>query len=318
VQLGVLGLMKQSVVVFAYHNVGIVGIQCLLQAGFTIRLVVTHQDNPLENIWFDSVAELAKSLDIPVIMPDDPNQHEVQKQLNKLRPRWIFSFYYRYMLGKDILSIPASGAYNLHGSLLPKYRGRAPVNWAVLHGESETGVTLHQMVEKPDAGAIVDQESIPIAINDTAHDVFLKLAPAAETLLARCLPKMLDGSFVLESMDLARGSYFSGRKPKDGSIDWKNPAWSIHNLIRAVAPPYPGAFFAYQGLTIFLLGSCFKNELVSSGGNPGRASIYLENGHFYADCVDGKRFGILQLTIDDKPMDQAGFKAVFVSERIFL
>ena len=310
--------MKQSAIVFAYHNVGIVGIKCLLQAGFNIRLVVTHQDNQLENIWFDSVAELAKSLEIPVITPDDPNQDEVHEKLKSIQPQWIFSFYYRHMLGKEILSIPANGAYNLHGSILPRYRGRAPVNWAVLHGEPETGVTLHQMVEKPDAGSIVDQETIAIAVNDTAHDVFLKLAPAAQTLLARCLPGMLDGRVVLKPMDLAAGNYFSGRKPEDGRIDWRQSAWSIHNLIRAVAPPYPGAFFEYQNKTIYLLGSYYEGESVSPGGNPGNASIYSENDHFFADCVDGKRFRIVQLTIDEKPVDQAGFREMFAGERVFL
>lgn len=310
--------MKQSAIVFAYHNVGIVGIKCLLQAGFNIRLVVTHQDNQLENIWFDSVAELAKSLEIPVITPDDPNQDEVYEKLKSIQPQWIFSFYYRHMLGKEILSIPANGAYNLHGSILPRYRGRAPVNWAVLHGEPETGVTLHQMVEKPDAGSIVDQETIAIAVNDTAHDVFLKLAPAAQTLLARCLPGMLDGRVILKPMDLAAGSYFSGRKPEDGRIDWRQSAWSIHNLIRAVAPPYPGAFFEFQDKTIYLLGSYYEGESVSPGGNPGNASIYSENDHFFADCVDGKRFRIVQLTIDEKPVDQEGFREMFAGERVLL
>src|SRR5512141_2529757 len=128
-------------VVFAYHNVGVRCLSVLLAHGLKVELVVTHTDNPSETIWFDSVAELAARHDIPVITPDDPNTPETVEQIRALQPDFLFSFYYRNMLKKDILDIPARGAFNMHGSLLPKYRGRVPVNWAIIRGEKETGAT---------------------------------------------------------------------------------------------------------------------------------------------------------------------------------
>ena len=307
-----------SAIVFAYHNIGVVGIESLLRAGVNIKLVVTHQDNPEENVWFDSVAEVAGRHGIKVIKPDDPNQCDVVRDLESMNPEWIFSFYYRHMLSQEILTIPACGAYNLHGSLLPRYRGRAPVNWAVLYGEAETGVSLHQMVEKPDAGALVDQEAIEILPNDTAHDVFLKLTPAAEILLDRCLPQLLGGTVQPRPLDLDQGSYFSGRKPEDGRIDWNQSAWEIHNLIRAVAPPYPGAFFDYQDQRVFILGSDFTGETAKeTGQNHNRSCIYWELDLLYADCIDGNRFRIEQLSVNGQPLDFLGFREMFSGDRLF-
>ncbi len=129
----------------------------------------------------------------------------------------------------------------MHGSLLPRYRGRAPVNWAVLHGERETGATLHYMTEKPDAGDIVAQTRVPILPDDTAREVFDKVTVAAEITLDGVLPALVAGTAPRRPQDLASGSYFGGRRPEDGIIDWSRDAASIHNLVRAVAPPYPGA-----------------------------------------------------------------------------
>lgn len=306
--------MKPSAVVFAYHNIGVTGIECLLQAGFDIKQVITHQDDPKENIWFSSVAELANRHRIPVITPENPNQAEVIKHIAELNPQWLFSFYYRHMLSPELLEIPPRGAYNLHGSLLPKYRGRAPVNWAVLHGEATTGVSLHQMVEKPDAGSLIDQEAVAILPNDTAHAVFLKLTPAAKTLLTRCLPLLLAGNIEPKPLNLAQGSYFGGRKPEHGRIDWQQSAWTIHNLVRAVAPPYPGAFFDSNGKRFFLLGSHYSGE---TAVHSGKACIYWRDGHFYADCTDNKRFRIEQLCCDGIALDQAAFKILSNDERLF-
>lgn len=305
--------MQPSAVVFAYHNVGVTGIECLLQAGVDIKLVLTHQDDPAENVWFGSVAQLASRHDIPVITPDDPNRADIVAQIAALHPEWFFSFYYRHMLGDELLAIPAKGAYNLHGSLLPKYRGRAPVNWAVLHGEPETGVSLHQMVEKPDAGALIDREAVEILPNDTAHDVFLKLTPAAKTLLTRCLPLLLAGLIEPKPLDLSLGSYFGGRRPEHGRIDWQQSAWNIHNLIRAVAPPYPGAFFDHNGQRIFLLGSFYSNE---DAAHPGEVCIYWTDGNCYADCADGKRFRIERLECGGEALNPTTFMALTDTGRL--
>lgn len=303
--------MTQSAVVFAYHNVGLRGLAAILANGVEVRLVVTHEDNPEENIWFGSVAELAELNNIPVIRPNDPNSAAVIEQISGLQPDWLFSFYYRHMLGKALLDIPAKGALNMHGSLLPKYRGRVPINWAVIHGEKECGASLHRMEIKPDAGALIDQQAVPILPNDTAHEVFQKVTCAAEMVLMRALPGLLNGDARDVPLDLAAGSYFGGRKPEDGRIDWSWPAERIHNLVRAVAPPYPPAFFDIAGHRVHLLGSYFLGEAAQTNQQGNQVRIYWQDNRCYADCADARRFQVTGLSIDQQPADQASFTAVF-------
>ena len=254
-----------SAVVFAYHNVGYRCLSVLLARGVEVALVVTHRDNPKENIWFDSVAALAELHGIPTITPDHPNTPEVIAQIRALQPDFFFSFYYREMLKRELLEIPTRGALNMHGSLLPKYRGRVPVNWAIIHGETETGATLHYMTEKPDNGDIVAQQAVPILPNDTAHEVFQKTTVAAEMALHRVLPDLLAGRAVAVKQNLSLGGYFGGRKAEDGIIDWTKSATEIHNLVRAVAPPYPGATSTLLGKPLRILQT-LVTKCTASGG----------------------------------------------------
>jgi methionyl-tRNA formyltransferase len=301
-----------SAVVFAYHDIGVRCLEALLELGVEVRLVVTHQNDASELVWFGSVAELARKNGIPVIIPDEVNVEEVIGEVSRCEPDFIFSFYYRQMLGSRLLEIPARGAFNVHGSLLPRYRGRVPVNWAIIHGEKETGVSLHRMEVKPDAGNLLAQRTVPILKNDTAFDVFQKLKCAAEIMLLETVPKMLAGRASETPLDLARGSYFSGRRPEDGKIDWRLPARDVHNLIRAVAPPYPGAFFETGQHHVEVLGSYDRGEKARFR-EPG---IYVESGNFHADCSDGKRFMITRLTVDGSTVDASMFVQIFGSRLV--
>ena len=296
-----------SAVVFAYHNVGVKCLAALLRQNVHVPLVVTHRDSPGENIWFDSVEALAKTHAIPVITPDDPNTPETVAELKRLAPDFLFSFYYRHMLEPGVLAIPRRDAFNMHGSLLPKYRGRAPVNWAIIKGEKETGVTLHEMVAKPDAGRIVDQMAVPILPDDQALDVFNKITAAAEAVLDRALPRLIDASAVLTLQDLGQGSYFGGRKPEDGIIDWDDSAQNIHNLIRAVAPPYPGATTAVNGRAVKITRSALAPERFVHS-NPGGLNVSSER--CIALCGDGKMLRILQMEIDNKRYDEGELSSV--------
>ena len=229
-------------VVLAYNNIGCEGIKALLGNGFEIQAVFTHKDDPNENIWFQSVAELASEKGIPLYAPANINHPLWVAKIRKMNPDFIFSFYYRDMVRKDILDIPAKGCINLHGSLLPKYRGRCPLNWAVINGEKETGVTLHYMTEKPDNGDILAQEKFAIGANDTAKDVHMNATRAAAKLLKAALPKLRKGTLKAVKQDEKKASYFGGRKPEDGAIDWGKTASEVRNLVRGVTRPYPGAF----------------------------------------------------------------------------
>ena len=229
-------------VVLAYHDMGCAGIEALLRHGVEIAAVFTHKDDPRENVWFGSVAELAATHGIPVYAPEDINHPIWISKIKAMAPDILFSFYYRNMVKQAVLEVPAKGCLNLHGSYLPKYRGRCPVNWVLVNGEEETGVTLHYMTPRPDDGDIVAQAKVPISRDDTAHSLFKKMVAAADVVLDEAVPALLKGKAKRIKQDESKASYFGGRKPADGAIDWTKSAEDVRNLIRAVSRPYPGAF----------------------------------------------------------------------------
>ena len=294
-------------VVFAYHNVGRRCLAALLGSGIEVPLVITHGDNPGENIWFGSVAALAAEHDAPAIIPADPNVEEVAGRVEALEPDFLFSFYYRQMLGERLLAAARRGALNMHGSLLPKYRGRVPVNWAVINGETETGATLHYMVAKPDAGDIVDRQAVPIQPDDTAGEVFDKVTVAAEMVLHRSLPGLIAGTAPRIPQDLSKGSYFGGRKPEDGRIDWSAPARKVHDLVRGVAPPYPGAFTEVNGKRLRVLRTA---RLEGRRGHHPRPTLFAEGGRCYARCGDGGLLRLLDVEYEGRAVVPADLPAV--------
>ncbi len=274
---------RPRAVVFAYHDVGVRCLRTLLAHGVHVPLVFTHEDAAGECIWFESVARHAAWHGIRVRTPADPNAPEIIAEVAAAQPDFLFSFYYRCLLGEALLGLPPRGAYNVHGSLLPKYRGRVPVNWAVLHGERQTGATLHAMTLQADAGPIVAREAVPILPDDTAVEVFRKVAVAAELMLDRMLPELLAGSAPHTPQDAAAATRFGRRSARDGAVDWRRGALAAHNLIRAVAPPYPGAFSRAAGLHLAIWRSL-----------PGPADLAAEapqlrwhDGIVHALCRDG-------------------------------
>jgi methionyl-tRNA formyltransferase len=227
---------------FGYSQVGHDCLSLLLGRGDNVIGVITHEDNPAEKIWFRTPAIAAAKKGVPVFTPERVGTPEWMERIAALQPDLILSVYYRNMIGMKVLNLAPLGAFNLHGSLLPKYRGRAPINWAVLHGESRIGMTLHRMVKAPDAGNIVDQEGVAIGPRDTAEEAFRKVLPCAQKVLSRQIGALLAGRAPERPQDEAQATYFGGRKPEDGRIDWRQSARRIFNLIRAVTDPYPGAF----------------------------------------------------------------------------
>ncbi len=192
--------------------------------------------------FFSSVARTGADLGLPVFAPENVNHPLWVERIREMKPDVIFSFYYRNMLSQEILSLAEKGAFNLHGSLLPKYRGRAPVNWAVLHGEKETGVTLHKMLAKPDAGDIIAQKAVQIGETDTSLSVHANIREAAVELLDSILPQIKSGHYPSIPQNENLATYFGRRTAEDGEIIWRKPAKEINNLVRAVTEPYPGAF----------------------------------------------------------------------------
>jgi methionyl-tRNA formyltransferase len=294
-------------VVFAYHNVGVRCLKTLFAHGIDVNLVITHDALPQEHIWFDSVAATAADYGIATIAPADPNVGDLATRVAGCRPDFLFSFYYRRMLKPPLLALGARGALNVHGSLLPKFRGRAPVNWAIIHGATQTGATLHYMTEKPDAGDIVTQSAVPILPDDTGKDVFDKVTVAAELALHAALPSLIAGTAPRRAQDPAEATYFGGRRPEDGTIDWSQTAATIHNLVRAVAPPYPGARTRLHGRSARILRSRVRDHTAPATTRP---SLTFEGGEIVAHCGGGGVLAIRALEIDGAPVTPAALATI--------
>jgi methionyl-tRNA formyltransferase len=292
-------------VVFAYHDVGVRCLRTLFAHDVEVPLVVSHQDSPSEHIWFDSVAKHARWHGCEVATPEDPNTPEFVARVRAARPDFIFSFYYRCMLKGQLLAIPPRGAFNMHGSLLPHYRGRVPVNWAVLHGERQTGATLHVMEVKPDAGGIAAMQAVPILPDDTAGEVFRKVTVAAELALDGVLPGLLAGTAQIRPQNLAAGSYFGRRTAADGVVDWRRGVHAVHNLVRAVAPPYPGATATAGGLVLRLL-----RTLPAAGPTAPEPELRWHAGELVAALPDGA-LRLLEFELDGVVCDEQGFHKRF-------
>jgi len=247
-----------GLVVLAYQEIGYVCLESLLTAGAAVDLVLTHSDESSEKVWFRSVAGLAEAAGRRVLRPDDVNSADVVAMIREMNPDFIFSFYYRQVLSPEILALARRGAYNVHGSLLPRYRGRAPANWVLIHGETETGLTLHRMVAKVDAGPIVAQVVVPIDESDNIATLYAKMAPAAARLMAGVWPALAAGQAKETPQDERQASYFGRRRPDDGLIDWRKPAKTIFDLCRAVTHPFPGAFTYYQGRKLYIWSADYE------------------------------------------------------------
>jgi methionyl-tRNA formyltransferase len=231
-----------TAIVCAYSPVGREALAGLLEAGIEVLALYTYAQGPDES-WFTPPAVLAAERGIPVHMAPGFNEDQVFDAIRALRPDFLFSFYFREMIQARFLALPRLGAYNLHGSLLPHYRGRAPINWVLLRGEPQTGITLHAMTAKPDDGDILGQTVLPIAWDETALSLTLRSATAGRELVRSVVPALVDGSAArIPQRSLGPSTYFGGRKPADGKLDLAGSVRDAFNLLRAVADPWPNAF----------------------------------------------------------------------------
>jgi methionyl-tRNA formyltransferase len=285
-------MSSPRIAVFAYSGTGHACLDLLLKRGRRPVLVATHRDEPHEARWFPSVADLARSAGIEPLFIDNPLDPAAIARVRIAAPDLVFSFYYRSLLPSEMLALPRLGAYNMHGSLLPKFRGRAPVNWAVLKGETRTGATLHVMTERADQGAIVDQEAVPIGPDDTAMEVQSRVTAAAAAVLERRLEDLEAGRVQATPQDETRATRFGRRRPEDGHIDWSRPAREVHDLVRAVTHPYPGAFTdLFDGRTFV-----WRTRLPGLAAHdtfPGQ--VRGEDGRLHVACGDDRYVEILSL-----------------------
>jgi UDP-4-amino-4-deoxy-L-arabinose formyltransferase/UDP-glucuronic acid dehydrogenase (UDP-4-keto-hexauronic acid decarboxylating) len=272
------------VVVFAYGGFGCAGIAALVRSGAQLVQAFSHHDDPAENRWWPSVAERCGELGVPCELDADLSgvaAGSAYARLSALEVDFIFSFYFRSMLPSRMLSLARHGGYNLHGSLLPRYRGRAPINWQLVHGERRSGLSLHRMVRQADAGDLAAQLAIDVGPDVDAFGLTTTLMALTPEFLDGVLPQLLALRCPLVPQDHTAATIFRGRTPQDGLIDWCLPARRIHDLIRAVAPPWPGAFTYHDAQKVFI----DRSRVAQERGRQGPPGSVLDAQHIA--CGEG-------------------------------
>jgi methionyl-tRNA formyltransferase len=293
-----------TVVVFAYHDVGCTILRVLRRLGVEISLVYTHEDDQNEETWFGSVRRTCTELSLPV-RTADPRTTPEQDRIRALTPAAIFSGYWRELLPDSVLDIPSRAVVNLHGSLLPRYRGRTPVNWQILHGEREGGVTLHHMVSRADAGDIIDQEAFPIRPDDTPTDVYARLVPSAARVLRRSALAVIEGTAARWPQLESKATTFGRRRPADGLIDFRYAAEDVRNLVRAVTKPYPGAFTHASHYKMLVWCASHDESGRLTCAPPG--TLDTDGKHVLVACGDRRRLRLDHVEIDGREGTAADF-----------
>ena len=252
-------------IVLAYHEIGAAALTQAIKSGLEVVAVFTHKDDPSEGGWYASVARIAAEHGIPVHAPASLDHAIWVERIRAMKPELLLSFHYRNMVGKKIRALFPAGCVNLHSALLPKYRGRCPINWVLVNGEKETGITLHFMEDKADSGEMIAQRTVAITLDDDARSLTAKLAAESATILAEMIPLIRTGKAPRKPQDESKATLMGRRTPADGLIDWTKSAREVRNLVRAVAHPWPGAF-AYAGARKVMVWRAKESALSGKAG----------------------------------------------------
>lgn len=267
-----------NVVFLGNHDVGITALNTLVTSEVTVKGVVAHPEDPEEHVVFGSVYNRAKELNLPVIRADNTSK-KLANFIASCHPDLLWITDYRYLIPQKIIDLAPWGGLNLHPALLPKYRGRAPINWAIIHGEKETGLTAHFIIEKADAGDIVEQQKIIIGSKDNIKDVLNKFYPLYKSITQKVIKHFLNGDVPRRAQDHNIATVFPARTASDGRISWKQHAQQLHDFIRAITRPYPGAFSFYQGRKIMI----WEATIEKGKGSPGQI-LEINKNHFTVAC----------------------------------
>jgi UDP-4-amino-4-deoxy-L-arabinose formyltransferase/UDP-glucuronic acid dehydrogenase (UDP-4-keto-hexauronic acid decarboxylating) len=258
-------------VVLAYHEIGAAALRQAIASGLQVVAVFTHRDDPNEGGWYASVARLAAEHGIPVHAPARLDHPIWVERMRAMKPELLLSFHYRNMVGPAVRALFPKGCINLHSALLPKYRGRCPINWVLVHGERETGVTLHHMVDKADAGDIIAQRAVTIGADETAWELTQRMCTVSAQLLAETIPLLVAGTAPRRAQDESQATVMGPRTPADGEIDWTRSTDEIRNLVRAVSHPWPGAF-TYAGTRKLMVWKVRRVETPAGAAAAGAAA----------------------------------------------
>ena len=280
---------KPRIVFMGTPAFAVASLSALLQAKMNVVGVVTAPDKPAGRgmqLQQSAVKQFALAHDLPILQPEKLKSPEFFEALKQWAPELQVVVAFR-MLPEQIWSFPPMGTLNVHGSLLPQYRGAAPINWAIINGEKETGVTTFQLQHAIDTGAILLQDRIPIAPNNTAGEIHDTMMEVGAQLLVKTLHGLFDNSIKAVPQEQVIGNETLQHAPKiftkDCEIDWEKPCASIHNLIRGLAP-FPGAITKIDGKIVKL----FLTHIIE--GTPTEApGSFITDGKTFAKiaCKDG-------------------------------
>jgi len=272
---------------------------------FSVVAVVTQPDRPKGRELKPQpspVKEVALEIGLPVLQPERARNESFIEALAELKPDLIVVVAYGQILPQTILDIPRFGCINLHTSLLPQYRGAAPIQWAIVNGETETGVTIMKMDAGLDTGDILLQERTPILSEDNSETLHDRLAQMGASLLLKTIPDYVKGKLLPRPQPADGGSYAARIKKEDGHIDWSRPAQAILNRLRGLTP-WPGVFsFLEDGPQRHLL-KIWQAEVVEGSGEPGRilqverSGITIACGHSAFRILTLQREGGKRLTV---------------------
>lgn len=242
----------------------------LLSSRHAVGFVITHpaSDHEYETIWNDSVQELAQAHGLPMLLRTYANDPEVAELVEGHVPDILVSSDWRTWLAPAIYQQARHGAINIHDALLPRYGGFAPLNWALINGETEVGVTVHFMDDELDTGDIVLQQRVPVEPTDTATDLFHKTLPLFPELVLRSLELIESGKQDWIKQDRSQATFFHRRSLEESRIHWDRSALDIVNLVRAQPDPYPNAFCFHNGQRMRVLSAAVSHQRY--GGTPGR------------------------------------------------
>lgn len=260
------------IVFFGTSEFGVPALDALREAGIEITAVVTTQEKPRGRgltMQPSPVKTAAQRSGVPVLEPEDPNRPEFVDRLRELRPEAIVLAAYRFILKPELLAVPPRGCLNIHPSLLPAYRGAAPIQRALMSGETKTGVSIFLMNEKIDQGDVVLQEALDIGPNETSGELAPRLAELGARLVVSGLEALAHGNFQRIAQGRGQGSYAPKLAKEERLIDWHQPAAQIHNLIRALSPS-PAAYTLLRGKRLEILASELDSD---RHGEPGEAAL---------------------------------------------
>jgi methionyl-tRNA formyltransferase len=276
------------------------------QPDFELIGVITQPDRPRgrgQQLSFSPVKEVALAAKIPVHQPEKIRAPETEELLRRLAPDCIVIIAYGQIIPARLLPIPKHGWINLHASLLPKYRGAAPINWAIVNGETRTGVTTMRIDAGMDTGDVLLQREIEIRARETAPELTTRLADIGAPLMAETLRGLAANTIVPRPQDHAEATHAPLLKKEDGRIDWNRPAPEIFNRMRGFAP-WPGAYTTFRGQTCHLWGEPVSKG-VDEGSSPSAAgaapgTLLGEKNEWIVYCGDATVLRVLGVKLEGR------------------